>query len=147
MMKNVAKIIRIGGGMARLREKSIKIPEHHGFMRLCIERIGDCNMFPGFSTISVAHYYEQNGDMMRDPEMTFAVDETLETVIPLTFRQDGGIGFEQEAFFLNEQGKVMVRPAIAQELKSFARIWDRNIGKQGYVRYIEVLDVEMAESV
>jgi hypothetical protein len=38
------------------------------FMALHVECIGKCNLSPIFS---LAHYYEQNGDLMRDPEMLF----------------------------------------------------------------------------
>ena len=38
--------------------------------------------------IAVSHTYTQNGDLMRDPEMTFQVDREKGTLEPLTFRQD-----------------------------------------------------------
>ena len=38
------------------------------FMALHVECIGECNLGPIFS---LAHYYEQHGDSMRNPEMLF----------------------------------------------------------------------------
>ena len=38
------------------------------FMALHVECIGQCNLGPLFS---LTHYYEQAGDLMRDPEMIF----------------------------------------------------------------------------
>ena len=37
---------------------------------------------------SLAHYYEQNGDLVCDPDVTFLV---ADQVHPLTFEQDGVI--------------------------------------------------------
>jgi hypothetical protein len=41
-------------------------------MRLVVEYIGQGPR--GLPAIAVAHYYEQNGDAMRDPEMVFEVN-------------------------------------------------------------------------
>ncbi len=49
----------------------------------------------------------------------------------MSFRNDYAGSF-QEAVFV-ENGSVLIRPRLVRELKSFARIWDRNIGQQGFV--------------
>ena len=41
----------------------------------------------GLPAISVAHYGEQNGDLMRDPAMVFEVDATG-NFHPVSFQQD-----------------------------------------------------------
>jgi len=51
----------------------------------------------GGGEISIAHYYEQNGDLMRDPEMTFAVDNKKQTLTPLTYTQDN-MGLYQDVY-------------------------------------------------
>ena len=54
------------------------------FMPVSVEFIGKCRLGDLFS---VAHYYEQNGDLMRDPEMVTVenvlVLEPLTVVVPL----------------------------------------------------------------
>ena len=72
-MKTVAKIIAAYGGLERFRQpgKYIRI-ENPPYMRLVVEYIGQGPR--GLPAISVAHYYEQNGDAMRDPEMVFEVN-------------------------------------------------------------------------
>jgi len=67
-MKTVAKIIDLFGGLTRLQGNPIRL-ESGGFMPLCIEAIGTGPR--GLPMISVAHYGEQNGDAMRDPDMVF----------------------------------------------------------------------------
>jgi len=53
--------------------QNAKLDSGGGFMPVVIERIGA-------DTYSIAHYGQQNGDLMADPEMTFRGDGT-----PLTY--------------------------------------------------------------
>ena len=57
------------------------------YMPLVIEWIY-CNDYKGRPIFSIAHYGEQNGDLMRDPEMTIAIDFEASTVEPMTWRND-----------------------------------------------------------
>ena len=43
-----------------------KIDNSPGFMAVHIENVGSCELGPMFS---IAHYYEQNSDLMKDPDM------------------------------------------------------------------------------
>ncbi len=127
-MKNIQKIIELFGGMGRLPDDYIRL-ETPGYMRLVIEAIGPGPR--GFPSVSVAHYGEQNGDAMRDPEMTFeiAADGTWH---PTTFQNDY-VGLFQEAVFQDDAGRVLIRPRLVAELKSFGRIWNQNIKDQGWI--------------
>jgi hypothetical protein len=149
-VKNVAKIIMARGGLqglcvveedgtvSRGGPQSIKV-EAEGFMPLCIEALGPSPHGEGMIQISVAHYGEQNGDLMRDPDMVFDVNTSEDARLgwvsgnwrPVSFRNDYA-GLYQEAVFV-QGGQVMVRPGLLKELKTFARIWDRNIKAQGFV--------------
>ncbi|HEY7425029.1 MAG TPA: hypothetical protein VH682_12430 [Gemmataceae bacterium] len=102
-------------------------------MRLVIEYIGkgprDLDM------ISVAHYGEQNGDPMRDPEIMFEVCPDGEGSLafhPVAIQQDY-IGSYREAVWHDEMGRVMIHPARVRDIAAFARIWDRNLKHQGFV--------------
>ena len=53
-------------------EKALKFTAP-GYMDLCIEALG-YNDHEGRPVYSVAHYGEQNGDLMRDPDVTMGVD-------------------------------------------------------------------------
>jgi len=127
-MKTVARIIALHGGLAALQEDYIRI-ENEPFMRLVIEHIGEGPS--GKPLISVAHYGEQNGDAMRDPEMTFEIAEIDGAFVPVSFQNDY-LGVYQEAVFVS-QGKLLARPGLMRELASFARQWDRNIKEQGFL--------------
>ena len=52
--------------------------------------------------VSIAHYYEQNGDLMKDPEMTFLAS-LKGSVLPMTFEQDGGIPVCQVAMEIDRK--------------------------------------------
>ena len=96
------------------------------FMPVSIELIGNCRLGDLFS---VAHYYEQNGDLMRDPEMVFLRD-SAGRFFPTYFRQDGGLGFEQESADV-EKGTFLL--AVQAEHASFADMWMKNIREQQHL--------------
>ena len=103
-----------------------------GFMPLSVEDIGHAP--DGFRQIAISHYGEQNGDLMRDPEMVFALQETDGTIFaePLSFRNDY-MGLYQEVYTHNGEGKrTHVNPRLKAELKSFARMWFRNLRAQRF---------------
>ena len=126
-MRNVQKIIDLRGGLEALKQRPIRL-EVPGFMRLVIEHVGRGPR--GGELVSVAHYGEQNGDLMRDPEIVFEVADGQWQ--PVSIRQDY-IGSYREAVSIGEDGKVYVCPAEVRDIQAFARVWDRNIKAQGFV--------------
>jgi hypothetical protein len=97
-------------------------------MRLVIEHIGAGPR--GGELASVAHYGEENGDLMRDPEIVFEVSD--DGWHPVSIRMDY-TGHYREAVFLGEDGEVYIRPALVRDISALARIWDRNVKAQGFV--------------
>jgi hypothetical protein len=126
-MRNVQKIIELKGGMTALKTRHIRI-ESQPFMRLVIEHVSRGPR--GGDLVSVAHYTEQNGDPMRDPEIVFEVREGVWS--PVSVQMDF-TGYYREAVAVTEDGRVLVRHALVRDLQSFARTWDRNIREQGFV--------------
>lgn len=111
-----------------------------GIMAVHVENIGHIKSTGTGNLYSITHYYKQNGDMMRDPEMIFwggrhveikkgkVVD--IETYYPVYFRQDGGIPIEQESVIF-EDGKVSgYRPRMQADHTKFANVWMKNIKEQ-----------------
>lgn len=102
------------------------------FMPLVIEDI--CQKGPrGFPTISVAHYGEQNGDAMRDPEMLFEAEEFGQEIIlkPYYFRNDF-VGVEQYSMRC-EEGQISTNPRLRKEHQEFAQLWNTNLERQGFL--------------
>lgn len=87
-----------------------------GFEDLVLEAIGG-------GEYSIAHYYNQNGDAMRDPEITFTVDTETKSIHPTSFLQDDmGIFYETET----------ASPSMVKDLKEFMSQWFTNIKNQGF---------------
>jgi len=81
-----------------------------GFMPLVIEVTTN-------GEISIAHYYTQNGDAMRDPEITLN---------PRTWK---GTSFTQDSLGIyQEVGQGCYNPG----LEDFLRSWSKNLRMQGF---------------
>lgn len=113
-----------------------------GFMPLVIERLEDNILTPlGVGvTYSLCHYYEQNGDLMRDPEMVFIVvdnrneENNIESVhiIPQLFLLDN-IGLYEESVSI-ENGQIKsIRKHWQEQQCSFANFWLPNIAQEGFL--------------
>lgn len=126
-MKTAALMIAEHGGLDRLREEPVRVPASDPWMRLAIEHVG---LGPrGHPLVSVAHYFEANGDLVPDPDMTFEVT-TAGDWLPVAIQHATGAYFE--AAYRDDRGLVRVDPARERELRNFARLWSRNLLEQGY---------------
>jgi len=105
----------------------------NGYMPLSIEAIGQSA--EGHRLIAICHYGEQNGDLMRDPEMVFELftHSELSAAEPLSFQNDY-LGVLQEVYRYDGAGKkTHVNTRLKAELKSFARLWFQNLRDQGFL--------------
>lgn len=99
------------------------------YMYVAVECIGDCRF-------SVAHYYVQNGDMMRDPEMTFFLADDG-NYYPMTFQMDA-LGIYRVGVEFGEGGHILRANMREQaDQARFANQWMSNIAdQQGGLRAI-----------
>lgn len=103
-----------------------KIHNNHNFMEVVIEKVGNLKGYG--EIISIAHYGEQNGDLMADPEMTFTI--VGGEYYPISFKNDY-LGRYQEVFSFNEDGEPeTINTSLQFALTCFANLWMRNIGNQ-----------------
>lgn len=129
-MKAILKILEMAGG--HRRDLYLRI-ENPPYMALVIEATpepGPC----GVPALSVAHYGEQNGDLMHDPEMCFEVVKPFGRGIslsPFYYRNDY-MGVEQYSRTKDEKHYTF-HPELYAEHQSFAALWDRNLRDQGFV--------------
>jgi len=102
------------------------------FMPLSIEDIGKSG--DGNRLVSLCHYGEQNGDLMRDPDIVFmfhALPDGL-AAEPVSFRNDY-MGLCQEVYRYDDAGKrTHVVPRLKRELQEFSITWFRNLRHQGF---------------
>ena len=136
-MKHIQLMIDQHGGFEAVRTRYLRL-ENPPLMRLVIEVIG--GPYPnGAYEVSVAHYGEQNGDAMRDPEITFLVVPSAHGTkwTPLTF-ENSYMGAYQVVAVVTAEGTLQVRqPKQMQELRKFANQWDTNIKEQGFLEVFE----------
>ena len=104
-----------------------------GFMSLSVEDIGQSG--DGNRLISICHYGEQNGDLMRDPDMVFEIHAWADAPAaePLSFRNDY-MGLLQEVYRNDNAGrKTHVNVTLKRDLQSFAVTWFQNLKEQGFL--------------
>ena len=102
-----------------------------GFMPLSVDEIGIDG--EGHRLLSLCHYGEQNGDLMRDPDLVFMFQDAPYGFIaePVSFRNDY-VGLEQEVYRYDETGTrahLDTKPNV--QLREFAQIWFPNLNEQG----------------
>lgn len=99
-------------------------------MALSIEKLVPEVDFAGNNATiySLSHYFEQNGDLVPDPDMTFAVIDQKKVsknllIIPLTFQNSI---YYTEAIFLKADS-WQIHPKQQADLADFANNWLKNI--------------------
>ena len=86
-----------------------------GMMDLNIEIINE-------DEIAISHYYECNGDMMADPDVTLKIDNLHELVLPLSYSQDN-LGY-----YITSK----TNPKLMNDINEFLDEWLNNIQNTGY---------------
>ena len=93
--------------------------------RLVIERHTDM--------ISVAHYFEQNGDLIADPDVELHYPTWTPTAITQAY-------FGYRSKFIERDGKTFVDTRFHKDVSSFLTTWARNIQAQGWAEKGKVHD-------
>ena len=128
-MKTVAMILELAAPLKA--GFHIRI-ENEPWMTLVIEDTQERGP-NGLPAISVTHYGEQNGDLMRDPEMIFEAEESGDEMdlVPFYWRNDY-TGIEQHSAFA-EDGRTLLNAKLRSEHVAFAGTWDTNLRAQGFL--------------
>lgn len=102
-----------------------------GYEPLSIENLD--YTFKGYPVWGMMHTYQQNGDTMRDPDMTFLVDHETGNIVPHTFQQDN-CPFTKYGTLYQEvwEDESHYRPHLRTELDGFLKDWITNIINQGF---------------
>lgn len=120
--------------------------ENEPFMRLTIEQVGQGIQTPwGRANLySLCHYYEQEGDLMQDPEMCFivtderagfAADYDKVKIAPYIFRQ-ANMGIYAQSVFIENYTVTKFKREQQKEQADFANGWLVNIQSQGFLKYL-----------
>ncbi len=123
------------GGVSAIR---ITVPS---YLPLSVEEIGSSE--DGQRMVSLCHYGEQNGDIMRDPDMVFLFHNVSDGAAaePVSYRNDY-LGISQEIYRYDKTGRrIHVVPTLKQELKEFARAWLATLRDQGFFAATAVREI------
>jgi uncharacterized protein YqiB (DUF1249 family) len=106
--------------------KSVKEPKG-GLMDLNFDYLGKDKK--GNYLIALSHYFEQNGDMIADPDMQIRILPDLEAAEAMTFQDQFGY---QEVYPDKGDGKEYVDLRRKKDLNQFLSQWLTNIIRQGH---------------
>src|SRR5260370_39657662 len=124
------QVMEEGGGLGAFGWTRIENPP---FMLLVIESLGEPGP-DGHRALSIAHYGEQNGDAMRDPEI--CAENVIESgaikLRPYYFRNDYA-GVELWNRQREADGSMTCRPRETRDLESFMEMWDANVHDHGFL--------------
>lgn len=112
-----------------------------GYMPLSVEEIGSSG--DGYRLGSLCHYGEQNGDLMRDPDMVFLVHNFPDGAAaePVSYRNDY-LGIVQDVYRYDETGRrTHILPTLKQDLTEFAESWFASLNDQGFFASTAVREI------
>lgn len=129
-METLLRILERAGGYRPTLYLKIENPP---YMALVIEATPEPGPL-GLPSISVAHYGEQNGDLMRDPEMCFELAKQQVSNLELSawYYRNDYLGIEQYSRYRDGENYASV-PALYEQHQQFARQWDGNLRAQGFL--------------
>ena len=114
---------------ALLALQTTKIDNSDGtYMPVYLELIGRIDNYNFFS---LAHYGQQNGDAMRDPEMIIALHKESQQFVPYYYRNDY-MGMEQYSVRWTDEG-ILLNRRLQADHTVFANQWLRNIATQQHL--------------
>lgn len=130
LMETIVKILALSGGYRRDLDLRIENPPYMALVIEATPEPGPC----GVPALSVAHYGEQNSDLMRDPQMCFEISRGFGmgfTLSPFYYRNDY-LGVEQYSRS-NDGENYAFNPELYAQHESFAALWDKNLRDQGFI--------------
>lgn len=99
-----------------------------GFMPVCIEIV--LTISESEEHVSIAHYGQENGDLMRDPEIVFYHDRKEGKAYAMNYRNDYGGTWEVSIKEGDDGRPSQVNQARQRQHTEFAELWLKNIKKQ-----------------
>lgn len=96
--------------------------ENPPFLPLVIERHG--------ASASVTHYFEQNGDLIPDPDMEFTITNHEEWFPVAT---QFATGHYRRAIYFEDDKKLISKNELRSQIQ-FANMWAKNLIEQGFAK-------------
>ncbi len=129
-MLTIPHILEQAGGYRPTLYLKIENPPYMALVIEAVPEAGPLNL----PSISVAHYGEQNGDLMRDPEMCFELSKPPLCGLSLSayYWRNDYMGVEQYSRYRDSENYVFL-PDLHEQHQIFAKLWDHNLRVQGFL--------------
>ncbi len=131
-MQTILRILKQAGGWHHGLYLNIENPPYMALVIEATDESGPC----GLPAISVAHYGEQNGDLMRDPDMCFELGLIGCAHLTVFYWRNDYVGVEQWSRFIRD-GHYCYHTQLQHEHERVAKLWDNNLRQQ---RFAEAFD-------
>ena len=115
--QNYKRLKQLIPDLDTLPENCSRKSKSNGFMDLSFEILSKS---PDQFTCAMAHYFEQNGDLIADPDMEIRVIPSMQMIEALTYQDQ--FGFQ---VVYPETGKVNLK--VKKELNRFLGQWLKNL--------------------
>ena len=132
-MNTILKIIEKHGGLEALKTNGHLKIENPPYMALSIDYL--CDGPHKQPMIAVAHNYEQNGDIMADPDMQLEIGPDINgelTLYPISYQNDG-LGIAQSVYVIRNGQLIGYYSKLKKELSAFLKVWEKNLCQQGFL--------------
>ena len=126
-MKTILTILKQAGGWHHGLSLKIENPPYMALVIEALDESGPC----GLPSLSVAHYGEQSGDLMRDPEMCFELGLAGGAHLTAFYYRNDYLGVEQWSRTIVRDHYVYLTSVHGQH-ERFAKQWDNNLRLQGF---------------
>lgn len=114
--------------VASMKDGYARIENSSTFMPVVIEEIGSN---PYGQLISVAHYGQQNGDAMRDPDIVLLKGHDSHSYFPVSYRNDFINSYREAVRFMGpKQATIRCRSRMQRDLVCFVNKWMKAIREQ-----------------
>jgi hypothetical protein len=126
-MDTVLRILKAAGGWHHGLHLHIENPPFLALVIEATDESGPC----GLPAISVTHYGEQNGDLMRDPEMMFELGLAGGAHLNPFYWRNDYVAVEQWSRFIRDDHYAF-HTELHRQHEEFAKLWDKNLRSQGF---------------
>jgi len=126
-MNTIVAILKQAGGWHHGLSLKIENPPYMALVIEATDESGPC----GLPAISVCHYGEQNGDLMRDPEMCFELGLAGGAHLNAFYWRNDYVAIEQWSRFIKD-GHYCYHAQLHEQQERFAKQWDNNLRLQGF---------------
>lgn len=127
--KAFQQIEKMVGGFDNLSTDGARMKlKSGGFMDLSVERL---RTVKGGFIIAMAHYFEQNGDLVADPDMEIYISETFKAAYAMPIQHSTGHYSVKMKF---QDGQFLKAPRVQKDIQSFLGQWLRNLKAQGFFK-------------